>query len=67
VAYAADRLAEYRSTPERAAIRRWENRTFGQARTELAHRHPAEFLEILDRIRAEDPRPAAEERSDDAA
>lgn len=56
------RLAEWRSRPERVAIRRWENRTYAAARTELAHRHPGEFLEILDRVRERDPRPTGEER-----
>ena len=55
-----ERLAEWRSRPLRAAIRRWENRTFNAARTELARRHPAEFLEVLDGIREQDPRPEAE-------
>lgn len=69
MALSPERLAEWRSAPERAEIRRWENRTFQAARTELARNHPAEFLEILDRIRTEDPRPgtsAAREEADAA-
>jgi hypothetical protein len=65
MALSPERLAEWRSTPERAGIRRWENRTFQAARTELARHHPAEFLEILDRIRAEDPRPGTSAATED--
>jgi hypothetical protein len=60
VTLSPDRLAEWRSAPDRTEIRRWENRTFQAARTELAHRYPAEFLKILDGIREADPRPEAE-------
>jgi hypothetical protein len=59
VALTPERLAAWRSRPLRVQIRRWENRTFSAARTELARRHRAEFLEILDGIREQDRRPEA--------
>ena len=61
-----DRLAAWRSRPDRKAIKQWENRTYFAARAELARRHPAEFLAILDEIREADPKPAAKETSDAA-
>ena len=38
-----DRFAAWRSTPERVAIARWENRTYEAARSRLAAAFPAEF------------------------
>lgn len=61
MALSPERLAEWRSAPERAEIRRWENRTFQAARTELARRHRGEFAAILYEIREADPKPAARE------
>ena len=55
-----ERLAEWRSQPHRKVISRWENRTYSTALRELARRHPAEFLGIIDGIREADPRPEAE-------
>jgi hypothetical protein len=42
------RLAEWRAQPLRAAIRAWENRTYGAARTGLARRYPGEMLAFRD-------------------
>jgi hypothetical protein len=53
-------MQEYRSRPLAAAVIRWRARTYASALQQLARKHPAEFLRILDRIRAEDPRPGTE-------
>lgn len=44
--YSAERMAEWRSAPLRAAIRRWENRTYQAARSRLAAAHPAELARL---------------------
>jgi hypothetical protein len=69
MALSPERFAEWRSTPERLRIHRWENRTHAAALRQLAREHPARFLEILDGIREADPRPEAAPgtaREDDA-
>ena len=53
-------MAAYRSDPSVAALIAWESRTRYAALRMLARRYPAAFLQILDEVRAADPRPAAE-------
>ena len=57
MALSPERFAEWRSTPERLAIRAWENRTYNAALRQLAREYPARMLAIVDEIREADPRP----------
>jgi hypothetical protein len=59
-------MRAYRSRPVAAAVNTWYSRTYTAAMRELARAHPAEFLAVLDRIRAADPRPEALEVCDAA-
>jgi hypothetical protein len=61
-----DRMARYRSRPLPALVNQWYSRTYFAAMRELARRHPAEFLSVLDRIREQDPKPEGLEDRDAA-